>query len=89
VLGIKEKESGLSDAMFQTPTSNRNARMRIQTSIWRKEQTTEMSIGRKTVPLALADQILFPTPTAMDHIDRKGMRPSRAATNRKVVIYQR
>jgi hypothetical protein len=25
----------------------------------------------------------YPTPTAMDHIDRKGMRPSRAATNRK------
>ena len=40
VLGIKEKESGLSDAMY-------------------------------------------PTPTTMDHIDRKGMRPSRAATNRK------
>jgi len=33
--------------------------------------------------IALADQILFPTPTTMDHIDRKGMRPSRAATNRK------
>jgi hypothetical protein len=27
--------------------------------------------------------ITYPTPTAMDHIDRKGMRPSRAATNRK------
>jgi hypothetical protein len=26
---------------------------------------------------------LLPTPTTMDHIDRKGMRPSRAATNRK------
>jgi hypothetical protein len=26
---------------------------------------------------------MYPTPTAMDHIDRKGMRPSRAATNRK------
>ena len=26
---------------------------------------------------------LFPTPTTMDHIDRKGMRPSRATTNRK------
>ena len=25
----------------------------------------------------------YPTPTTMDHIDRKGMRPSRAATNRK------
>jgi len=40
VHGIKEKESGLSDVMY-------------------------------------------PTPTTMDHIDRKGMRPSRAATNRK------
>jgi hypothetical protein len=27
--------------------------------------------------------ITYPTPTALDHIDRKGMRPSRAATNRK------
>lgn len=27
--------------------------------------------------------ITYPTPTTMDHIDRKGMRPSRAATNRK------
>jgi len=26
---------------------------------------------------------LLPTPNTMDHIDRKGMRPSRAATNRK------
>jgi hypothetical protein len=26
---------------------------------------------------------MLPTPTTMDHIDRKGMRPSRAATNRK------
>jgi len=26
---------------------------------------------------------MYPTPTTMDHIDRKGMRPSRAATNRK------
>jgi hypothetical protein len=26
---------------------------------------------------------IYPTPTTMDHIDRKGMRPSRAATNRK------
>src|SRR5210317_2486960 len=25
----------------------------------------------------------LPTPNTMDHIDRKGMRPSRAATNRK------
>ena len=28
-------------------------------------------------------QAMYPTPTTMDHIDRKGMRPSRAATNRK------
>ena len=26
---------------------------------------------------------MFPTPSTMDHIERKGMRPSRAATNRK------
>jgi len=27
--------------------------------------------------------VMYPSPTTMDHIDRKGMRPSRAATNRK------
>lgn len=33
-------------------------------------------------PLTVAVK-MFPTPNTMDHIDRKGMRPSRAATNRK------
>jgi hypothetical protein len=31
----------------------------------------------------IGENVEGPTPTTMDHIDRKGMRPSRAATNRK------
>jgi hypothetical protein len=38
--------------------------------------------GIKGKESGLLDSML-PTPTTMDHIDRKGMRPSRAATNRK------
>jgi hypothetical protein len=43
----------------------------------------------RTNPNNLRDQVavqeglrLWPTPSTMDHIERKGMRPSRAATNR-------
>jgi hypothetical protein len=37
-----------------------------------------------TMPnLATQVQQLLPTPNRMDHIEREGMRPSRAATNRK------
>jgi hypothetical protein len=39
-------------------------------------------LGIKEKESGLLDSML-PTPTTMDHIDRKGMRPSRAATNRK------
>ena len=119
VLGIKEKESGLSDAMYQTPTTQ-DARigpnniggnehrmkrgsialadqilfqtptateipMRSKEAMEKRKKYRE-SIGRKTVPhgnLLEQIQMMYPTPTAMDHIDRKGMRPSRAATNRK------
>jgi len=160
VLGIKEKESGLSDAMFQTPTTQ-DARigpnniggnkhrmkrgsialadqilfqtptateipMRSKEAMEKRKKYRE-SIGRKSIPHGnLLEQIqmmyptpvvndnsletiekwkqrqkikkeqginlhfklchhvqMYPTPTAMDHIDRKGMRPSRAATNRK------
>jgi hypothetical protein len=61
--------------MFQTPTTQ-DARIGPNNIGGNKHRMKRGSI-------ALADQILFPTPTAMDHIDRKGMRPSRAATNRK------
>jgi hypothetical protein len=72
VLGIKEKESG---SWLQTPTTQ-DARIGPNNIGGNQHRIKRGSI-------ALADQILFPTPTTMDHIDRKGMRPSRAATNRK------
>ena len=72
VLGIKEKESGY---WLQTPTTQ-DARIGPNNIGGNQHRIKRGSI-------ALADQVLFPTPTTMDHIDRKGMRPSRAATNRK------
>lgn len=39
-------------------------------------------LGIKEKEFGLSD-VMYPTPTTMDHIDRKGLRPSRAATNRK------
>ena len=74
VLGIKEKESGLSDAMYPTPTQDSAS-----------ERTKKYKQGG--TPLTLAVQRMYPTPTTMDHIDRKGMRPSRAATNRKSGLF--
>ena len=72
VRGIKGKESG---SLLKTPTTQ-DARIGPNNIGGNKHRVKRGSI-------ALADQILFPTPTTMDHIDRKGMRPSRAATNRK------
>ena len=37
----------------------------------------------KGIASGLSESGMWPTPTGMDHIDRQGMRPSRAATNRK------
>jgi hypothetical protein len=72
VLGINEKESGY---WLQTPTTQ-DARIGPNNIGGNQHR-------KKRGSIALADQVLFPTPTTMDHIDRKGMRPSRAATNRK------
>ena len=58
VLGIKEKESGLSDAMFQTPTTQ-DARIGPNNIGGNKHRMKRGSI-------ALADQILFQTPTATE-----------------------
>jgi hypothetical protein len=77
VRGIKEKESGLSAAMYPTPTSQDHSRNTVPPSIGK---TRGMDLSMRVV----ADQMkMYPTPTTIDHIDRKGMRPSRAATNRK------
>ena len=46
-------------------------------------QSTQQSDGSMH-SVNLPDYVeMFPTPSTMDHIERKGMRPSRAATNRK------
>ena len=58
VLGIKEKESGLSDAMYQTPTTQ-DARIGPNNIGGNKHRMKRGSI-------ALADQILFQTPTATE-----------------------
>ena len=58
VRGIKEKESGLSDAMFQTPTTQ-DARIGPNNIGGNKHRMKRGSI-------ALADQILFQTPTATE-----------------------
>ena len=98
VLGIKEKESGLSDAMFPTPTqfedrtpphtthkmneknfqkkmSNLASKVRYQT-MYQTPTTQDARIGPNNIggnkhrmkrgSIALADQILFQTPTATE-----------------------
>jgi site-specific DNA-cytosine methylase len=68
VLGIKEKESGLSDAMFQTPTAT-EIPMRSKEAMEKRKKYRE-SIGRKTVPhgnLLEQIQMMYPTPKARDH----------------------
>jgi len=71
VPSTKDKEYGL----FRTPTTQ-DARIGPNNIGGNKHRVKRGST-------ALSDQILFPTPTNMDHIVRKGMRPSRAATGRK------
>ena len=71
VRGIKGKESGL----LPTPRPS-------------GEENPESLIKRKGLRKAMQHNLtarikMFPTPNTMDHIHRKGMRPSRAATNRK------
>jgi hypothetical protein len=64
VLGIKEKESGLSDVMYQTPTAT-EIPMRSKEAMEKRKKYRE-SIGRKTVPhgnLLEQIQMMYPTPT--------------------------
>jgi hypothetical protein len=80
VHGIKEKGSGLlptpvvSDHLHNQSESIEN---------WTKRSKEKKKQGIN-LHFALRHHVqMYPTPTTMDHIDRKGMRPSRAATNRK------
>ena len=80
VRGIKEKGSGLlptpvvSDHLHNQSESIEN---------WTKRSKEKKKQGIN-LHFALRHHVqMYPTPTTMDHIDRKGMRPSRAATNRK------
>ena len=84
VLGIKEKESGLSDVMYPTPnTQDYKTNPGEDLENWKKRAKEKKKKGIN-LHFALRQAVqMYPTPTAMDHIDRKGMRPSRAATNRK------
>ena len=60
VLGIKEKESGLSDAMYPTPTSQDHSRNTVPPSIGK---TRGMDLSMRVV----ADQIkMYQTPTATE-----------------------
>ncbi len=58
VLGIKERESGLSDVIYQTPTTQ-DSRIGINNIGGNKHRVKRGSI-------ALADQILFPTPRSCE-----------------------
>ena len=80
VRGIKEKGSGL----LPTPVVSdhlHNQSESIENWTKRSEEKKKQGIN---LHFALRHHVqMYPTPTTMDHIDRKGMRPSRAATNRK------
>jgi hypothetical protein len=68
VLGIKEKESGLSDVMYQTPTAT-EIPMRSKEAMEKRKKYRE-SIGRKTVPpgnLLEQIQMMYPTPVVSDN----------------------
>jgi hypothetical protein len=80
VHGIKGNESGflptpvVSDHLHNQSESIEN---------WTKRSKEKKKQGIN-LHFALRHHVqMYPTPTTMDHIDRKGMRPSRAATNRK------
>jgi hypothetical protein len=71
------KEKGCS--LWRTPDANCD---RGASSVERMDWKVE-----KKMPISINDQVahcgrMWPTPSTMDHIARKGMRPSRAATGR-------
>ena len=55
--------------------------------IWKKRVSTAnvllFKLKASVRGIKEKESVFLPTPNTMDHIDRKGMRPSRAATNRK------
>ena len=78
VHGIKEKGSGSSPTTYPTPTRG------MYKQDVKDNGEYARRIKEKGHQIMLPAFVkLYPTPTTMDHIDRKGMRPSRAATNRK------
>jgi hypothetical protein len=67
---------GLAVKMHHIPTPTTAD---VYTGNMKSTQQSDGSMHSVTLP----DYVeMFPTPSTMDHIERKGMRPSRAATNR-------
>lgn len=89
VRGIKEKESGSLERMWRTPTAEGDAGKRglgKMTTLEAQQKNRTVTLSRQMRDVdqgIIKSPSMYPTPTTMDHIDRKGMRPSRAATNRK------
>jgi hypothetical protein len=79
VLGIKEKESGLSAAMYPTPTvgceeggeqSERVEQTKSGGFILRKKNNPQMTFGAKlSDAMIYLEKKMLPTPTARDHKD--------------------
>ena len=74
------------EMQWNTPSTMDSLNCKSQEALDHEHDTARP--GRKN-PNNLRDQVavqeglrLWPTPSTMDHIERKGMRPSRAATNR-------
>ena len=68
---------GLAVKMHHIPTPTTAD---VYTGNMKSSQQSDGSMHSVSLP----DYVkMFPTPSTMDHIERKGMRPSRAATNRK------
>ena len=75
---VEGKEQLESKKMWPTPTQG----------MWKQDVNDNgeyaKRIQKKGNQIMLPAAVkLWPTPTTMDHVKRKGMRPSRAATNRK------
>ena len=89
VHGIKGNESGSLERMWRTPTAEGDAGKRglgKMTTLEAQQKNRTVTLSRQMRDVdqgIIKSPSMYPTPTTMDHIDRKGMRPSRAATNRK------
>jgi hypothetical protein len=72
--GLRTSENGGGCWHIPTPTT-----ADVYTGNMKSSQQSDGSMHSVSLP----DYVeMFPTPSTMDHIERKGMRPSRAATNR-------